>query len=211
LVNSILIQQISFQGTWWLLFPFSIIWFFVFGFGILIYFGIMVIQRKKNMNDELFQLRFRFVLLRFKNKYFYWKIVETVRLMIISILNIFFQPMFVITLSTAILFISLILHMQVVPFKRKFHNLMEYVMLIATLLTLFFGLLFLTSKFATVEIRITIEVISVIIIVVSNILAIIMTIWDIYTRRKNIGKRAKREKRNTKTEILELKNNEEFE
>ena len=40
--------------------------------------------------------------------------------MIISILNIFFKPIFVITLSTGIIFISLILHLHVVPFKRKF-------------------------------------------------------------------------------------------
>jgi hypothetical protein len=201
----------SFQGSWWVLFPFSVIWFFIFGVGILIYFGVMVIQRRKNKNDELFQLRFRFVLLRFKNKYFYWKIVETVRLMIISILNIFFQPIFVITLSTAILFVSLILHIQTVPFKRKFHNLMEYVMLVATLMTLFFGLLFLTSKFATVEIRIIIEVISVVIIVVSNVLAVIMTIWDIYTRRKNIGKRSKKEKRGTRKQTVMLRGDEEYE
>ena len=68
---------LCFQGEWWALFPIAFLWYIVFGFGILLYFGLMVIQRKKNKNDELFQLRFRFVLLRFKNKFFYWKIIET--------------------------------------------------------------------------------------------------------------------------------------
>jgi hypothetical protein len=68
---------LCFQGDWWFLFPLAFVWYLVFGLGILLYFGLMVIQRKKNLKDELFQLRFRFVLLRFKNKFFYWKIVET--------------------------------------------------------------------------------------------------------------------------------------
>jgi hypothetical protein len=57
------------------MFPLSVLWFVVFGFGTLIYFGFMIIQ--KNKNDELFQYRFRFVLLRFKKKLFFWKIIET--------------------------------------------------------------------------------------------------------------------------------------
>jgi len=84
-------------------------------------------------------------------------------------------------------------------------------MLLATLLTLFFGLLFLSSKFANDTIRIFIEIISVTIIVLSNVIAIFMTIWDIYTRRKNIGKRAKREKRNTLNETkIKHKSDEDF-
>eukprot|EP01080_Neovahlkampfia_damariscottae_P008579 gene8579-404_t len=189
---------LCFKDEWWALFPIAFIWYAIFGFGILVYFGLMVIQRKKNKNDELFQLRFRFVLLRFKNKFFYWKIVETVRLMVITMLNIFFQPLFVITLSLGIIFIALLLHLQFVPFKRKFHNIMEYIMLLATLLTLFFGLLFLSSKNIERGIGIFIEIISIGIIVLSNVLAVGMTIWDIYTRRKNIGKRAKKERRNTR-------------
>jgi len=68
---------LCFQNEWWILFPLSVLWYLFFGIGILLYFGFMVIQRNKLKNDELFQLRFRFVLLRFKNKYFYWKIIET--------------------------------------------------------------------------------------------------------------------------------------
>ena len=68
-------------------------------------------------------------------------------------------------------------------------------MLLATILTLFFGLLFLSAKFTTNGIKILIEISSVIVIVVSNLLVIIMTIWDIYVRKKNIGKRRKQEKK----------------
>ena len=59
------------------MFPISFLWFIIFGCGSFVYFLIMIIQRNKNKDDELFQLRFRFVLLRFKNKFFYWKTIET--------------------------------------------------------------------------------------------------------------------------------------
>jgi hypothetical protein len=38
---------------------------------------VMIIQRRRNPNDPYFQLRFRFVLLKFKTSKFYWKIAET--------------------------------------------------------------------------------------------------------------------------------------
>jgi hypothetical protein len=69
------LKRFSYQNDWWYMFPLSMVWFVVFGFGTLTYFGFMIIQ--KNKNDEFFQLRFRFVLLRFKKKFFYWKIIET--------------------------------------------------------------------------------------------------------------------------------------
>jgi hypothetical protein len=75
-------------------------------------------------------------------------------------------------------------------------------MLMATLFTLFFGLLFLSSKNIIPEIKIMIEIVSVFVIISSNILAIFMTLWDIYVRRKNIGKRAKKERRDTKVRVI---------
>jgi hypothetical protein len=114
--------------------------------------------------------------------------------MIISLLNIFFSPQFVITFSIAIMFIALVLHLEFVPFKRKWHNLMEYIMLMATIFTLFFGLLFLGSDSLFPALRTFVEVLSVTVIIVSNVLVIVMTIWDIYVRQKNIGKRKKKDK-----------------
>jgi hypothetical protein len=74
---------------------------------------------------------------------------------------------------------------------------MEYLMLMSIILTLFFGLLFYSASLGKIEndaIKIMIEIASVTVIVVSNVLTIGMTIWDIYTRQKNIGKRAKKDK-----------------
>jgi membrane protein implicated in regulation of membrane protease activity len=134
--------------------------------------------------------------------------------MVISILNIFFTPQFVITFSIAIMFIALVLHLQFVPFKRKWHNLMEYIMLMATILTLFFGLLFLGSDALFPALKTFVEVLSVTVIIVSNVLVIIMTIWDIYVRQKNIGKRKKKERllneKNKVTEKLEDEEDYEF-
>jgi hypothetical protein len=84
-------------------------------------------------------------------------------------------------------------------------------MLLATLFTLFFGLLFLSSKNIIPEIKIMIEIVSVFVILVSNVLAILMTIWDIYTRRKNIGKRAKKERRGAKVHVNSFKPSSEDE
>ena len=66
-----------FQGGWFALVPMSLFLYLIFGVGVLIYFIIMIIQRKRNPNDEYFRLRFRFVLLKFKTSRFYWKIFET--------------------------------------------------------------------------------------------------------------------------------------
>jgi membrane protein implicated in regulation of membrane protease activity len=133
--------------------------------------------------------------------------------MVISILNIFFTPQFVITFSIAIMFIALVLHLQFVPFKRKWHNLMEYIMLMATILTLFFGLLFLGSDALFPALKTFVEVLSVTVIIVSNVLVIIMTIWDIYVRQKNIGKRKKKERHlNEKNKVTEkLEDEEDYE
>jgi hypothetical protein len=67
----------SYQGGWWVLVPISAILYAVFGLGVFIYFFVMIIQRRRNPNDPYFQLRFRFVLLKFKTSKFYWKIAET--------------------------------------------------------------------------------------------------------------------------------------
>jgi predicted membrane protein len=81
-------------------------------------------------------------------------------------------------------------------------------MLMSIILTLFFGLLFLSASIGRIEnytIKILIEIASVTVIIVSNVLAIVMTIWDIYTRQKNIGKRKKKRT----TEMYEEKSNVE--
>ena len=67
-------------------------------------------------------------------------------------------------------------------------------MLLATIFTLLFGLLFLRSQNTADGIKVIIEISSVFVIVSSNLLVIVMTIWDIFVRRKNIGKRKKNAK-----------------
>jgi hypothetical protein len=71
-------------------------------------------------------------------------------------------------------------------------------MLMSIMLTLFFGLLFLSASNGRIEndaIKIMIEVAPVTVILGSNVIAIGMTIWDIYTSQKNIRKRAKKNKK----------------
>jgi hypothetical protein len=81
-------------------------------------------------------------------------------------------------------------------------------MLMSIMLTLFFGLLFLSSSIGRIEndvIKILIEIASVTVIILSNVLAITMTIWDIYTRQKNIGKRKKKRMNEMEYEELSTK------
>jgi heme/copper-type cytochrome/quinol oxidase subunit 2 len=90
---------------------------------------------------------------------------------------------------------------------------MEYLMLMSIILTLFFGLLFYSASIGRIEndaIKIMIEIASVTVIIVSNILAIGMTVWDIYTRQKNIGKRAKKDKNDSLNQEEEEVKEENF-
>jgi hypothetical protein len=49
--------------------------------------------------------------------------------------------MFLITVRIAIIFIGMMLQVNFIPYRKKFHNLMDYFILMSTLITLFAGLL----------------------------------------------------------------------
>ena len=113
--------------------------------------------------------------------------------------------------------VSLLLHMQNVPYKRKFHNLMEYVTILATILTLFCGLLFYVEKFPNLIVEQMIQAVAIIVMITATIFVILMVIWDYQTRRKKDAKKLKRrvkdllaelsekQRKGEPTEVLELK------
>lgn len=113
--------------------------------------------------------------------------------------------MFVMALAVAIIFIGLILQLQFVPFKRKFHNIMEYFILIATLIVLVCGLLFIIpiEKFPSEGFRKFIDILALVVIITSTVFVVGMILWDANTRKKNDKKRLKRKKKENEALIEE--------
>jgi hypothetical protein len=77
---------------------------------------------------------------------------------------------------------------------------MQYIVLMSTFLTLVFGFLFYANQFPSEGWKVFAIILCLGIIILSNVLTVSMTLWDVYTRFKNIKKRRKQKK---KTEALE--------
>jgi amino acid transporter len=117
--------------------------------------------------------------------------------------------MLVITFGIFLIFIGLLLHMKYVPFKRKFHNLLEYFVLISTLTVLFFGLLFFVDKFPVfwdINLKVLLTVVSLIVIIGSTLFVIILILLDVRKRRQIDKKKRKLKKQ--KFEELKKKEND---
>jgi hypothetical protein len=138
---------ICYQGTWLFMLPLTISWYLIFGGGSLFYFLLIYFNFKKWSQSTNFIERNKFMLSRFKKKYFFWEAVVTLRKTILSILYIFLDDMLVIVAGIILLFAGFLLNTNFVPFKRKFHNLMDYFVILVTMTTLFFGLLFFVDNF----------------------------------------------------------------
>jgi divalent metal cation (Fe/Co/Zn/Cd) transporter len=107
----------------------------------------------------------------------------TLRKTILSILYIFLDEMLVIVAGIFLLFIGYLLHTNFVPFKRKFHNLMDYFVIIVTMATLFFGLLFYVDRFPDGT-KAPLEYLAFTVIIGSTLIVVSMILWDANTRRK---------------------------
>ncbi|KAF0975936.1 hypothetical protein FDP41_005263 [Naegleria fowleri] len=139
-----------------------------------------------------FDLRFKYIQMRFKKRLFYWEIIITFRKLLLSIFNTFLLPLQTVTFALITVFVAFLLHSQFVPFKTKFHNLLEWVSLVCTELVLFFGLLFLVDNnvwLGNSSLRSFCEWIASIVIVTSIVIVLGMLIYDIYVRRKKDRKK----------------------
>jgi hypothetical protein len=199
---------LCYSSRWWIMSPFSILYFIIFGGGSALYFAIILIKFKDWRGDRDFKERNKFMLSRFKKRFFFWEAVVTVRKTIISLISIFGKPMFVITFAVFISFIGFLLHIHFIPFHKKFHNIIEYFVLLITMLVLFFGLLFFVDKFPSPGWKAASSWVSFLIIIVGTILVVTLILVDIFIRKRKDRQRAKiriREK------IEEEKKNERFE
>jgi hypothetical protein len=179
-----------YTGQWYFMLPFSLFIYLFFGVGALVLFT-YIYQAKNRLRNSDFDERFNFIIKRFKKARFYWEGVATIRKLTLSILYTFLKPMLVIVFCIFLQLISLILHIEFVPFKKKFHNVMEYMVLVTTLVILMFGLLFFVRKWPEPWMESASTVIVIIIIIASSVLLVAGVLWDINTRRKKEGKRAR--------------------
>jgi len=103
--------------------PISIFYYLVFGGGSLLYFILVLFFFNKLKLNKNFISQNKFILKRFRTKFFYWEAIVTLRKTILSLLNIFLNPMLVVVTAIGVIFLGIVLHERAVPFKRKFHNL----------------------------------------------------------------------------------------
>jgi uncharacterized membrane protein len=198
--------SLSYRDIWFIFLPLSIISILLFGLGSILYFSVLILRFKKLEKSETFLTINGFTLSKFKRRYFYWDLFDSVRKASFSILTVFSKPMFLITAGIGIVFTGMLMHLNSIPYRKKFHNLMEYFILLSTLLTLFAGLLlFVVDRDGGAKLIIDeglrnflnsyLPIMTVVLIIASNVIVISMFLFDVYVRRQKDKKRNKRKKR----------------
>jgi hypothetical protein len=169
-----------FQNDWWWYFPFSIITLLTFGLGVVVLFAYVLLFKKRILADKKFNARFRFLFVRFRDERLFWQMVIIIRKLLISTAVIFFSgfPMLVILFSMFIMFSAFILQSHHIPYRRKFHNLMEYVVLLSTEILLFCALLFYVDDFPDEWNKELLGVLCITLIVVTTILIVGIVVFD---------------------------------
>jgi hypothetical protein len=172
---------------------------------------VLILRYKKLEKSETFISINRFTLSKFKSKFFFWDLFDSIRKASFSILTVFFKPMFLITAGIALVFTGMLMHINFIPYKKKFHNLMEYFILMSTLLTLFAGLLlYVVDRNGGTNVVINeslrdvlteiLPIITVALIVISNVVVISMFLFDVYVRRNKEKQRVKKLKKSQQEE-----------
>ena len=172
------------DAMWFVMLPVTLIVWIILGLGSVLLFTYLYATQHRFHADSNFQQRFKFVLRRYKRRFFYWELVVTVRKFLLSVIFVFFKPMMVTVLSIAVVFISLLMHMKAVPYNKKAHNVLEYLVLLSTLVVLFLGLLFFVDRFPEPWMKTFSEVLAVVVIVATTIVVILVILWDIQTRKR---------------------------
>ena len=101
-----------------------------------------------NMQDR-FGLRFGFLTSGYRNEYYYWEVLLILRKTVVVFLITFFAPISkgVQSLGTIIVLGTyLLIHLKTSPFYDKKLNDMETYSLMALIVTIYFGLVYQSSK-----------------------------------------------------------------
>lgn len=202
-----------YQGIWWAYFPFSIGLVILFGLGTLAVFLYISLNRKKIITDKVFNDRFRFLFIRFRNQRGWWEAMIVIRKLLISIAIIFFAgyPMLVILFAMFVIFCSFILQTHHVPFRRVFHNIMEYVQLLSTEFLLFSALLFYVNAFPDQWNKEALGFIVIIVVVFCSALMAALILLDIFSQVRRDYKLNKERKLKNAAVVNVVSNNEDDE
>jgi hypothetical protein len=196
-------KYICWVGDWWVFFPFAIITLAVFGGGVIILFAYIACNRKKALTSRTFNARFRFLFIRFRDERIYWEVIIILRKLAISCAVIFFSggqsEMLVVLFSMLVIFIAFILQTHNYPFRRSFHNIMEYCVLLSTEFLLFCALLFYVDEFPDEWNKPALGYLCIISVVGSSLLIVFLMLLDFISQWRE--DRAQRKKE------LELINN----
>jgi hypothetical protein len=171
---------ICFQGWWWSYVPFSLATLVSFSIGVIILFSFVIFFKKRVQNSKVFNARFRFLFVRFRDERLYWEIVIILRKLLIAMSVIFFSsyPMLVVLFSLFVIFIAFVLQIHNEPFRRHFHNTMEYLVLLSTLILLFCALLFYVDDFPLQWNKDFLGVLCVFVIIISTVMIVVIVILD---------------------------------
>jgi len=118
---------------------------------------------------------------RFRDEKVYWEFFIILRKLLISCSVIFFSggfEMLIVLFSMLVIFVSFILQIHNVPYKRSFHNFMEYVVLLSIEALLFCALLFFVNDFPAPWIQDTLGWVCIAIIILSTIIIGILILID---------------------------------
>jgi len=172
---------ICYQGKWWNLFPWSLAILLLFGLGILVLFSYIACNKKRILTSRTFNNRFRYLFSRFRDEKVYWELFVTGRKLLISVAVIFFSggfEMLIVLFSMLVIFISFILQIHNVPYKRPFHNIMEYIVLLSIEALLFSSLLFFVNAFPAPWVQNALGWVCIAIIIISTIIIFILIFFD---------------------------------
>jgi len=185
-----------YEGSrWFVMMPIAVTNYVVInGVMLLVYGYIFLMRGSLREKNAPIRRRFKFVLQRFRSKYWFWDCVITLRKTFISILIVMFEPMNVIVLCIGIVFIGLILQMKFVPYKKKFHNLMDYFVLVLTLIALLCGLLFYIDRFPSTVWSVVFQVLAMVVIIACTVLVGVLIAFDIFVRRDKDTRKRKQQK-----------------
>jgi hypothetical protein len=182
-----------YKGDWWLYFPFSVATLITFGLGVIALFGYVLLFKKKIQASKTFNARFRFLFVRFRDERLFWQMIIIVRKLLISTAVIFFSgyPLLVILFSMFVMFSAFILQIHHVPYRRPFHNTMEYIVLLSTEILLFCALLFYVDDFPSSFQKEVIGVACIIIIGASSVGVALLIVLDFILQWFEDKKKAK--------------------
>lgn len=115
---------VCFGGRWWIMLPFAMIILALVNLVIFgVYFNMVTALWYNNQKlTKSFKRKFRFMLFRFHKRFFYWNAVLSMKQILITLLVTFLKPSWIIVLVLGVIFGMLLMHMNCVPYKKKFHN-----------------------------------------------------------------------------------------